>query len=109
MRITPTSVSRALFQNKAEYRELSVKEKDQMLFKVNQYMSRLFPHNAEALNRKGIIKDIALDVWFNAMAGRTAVPKGYFPDWESIKKEPKEKKKPAKKKETVKVTHKKKK
>lgn len=110
MKMNPSTMSRIIFNERHKYKDITEKEKESMFFMVNQYMSRIFPKQAERFNFKGMDKAVAMDIWF-IFAGYKYkyIPSNFFPDWKNIKTPPKEKKKKEKKAQVIKVTKKRKK
>lgn len=78
-------ISRIIFQDKNNYKHIDDKEKERLFFIFNQLISRGIPKNADNLNKKGILKDLALDVWFDFSNKTTKVPDWFFPNWSKIK------------------------
>ena len=84
------SLIRIFFTNKELYEQLDEKTKETYYFMLNQYFARLYPTNADALNRKSIPNDLAMDVWSVFAQRVTDTPVGFMPQWYKLKKKKKE-------------------
>ena len=77
-------IVQAIFVKRRNYQTLSDKEKDSMFFIFNRYMSKKFPKKAQALNKKGIDKSVALDAWYYDNKNAFGIPSWF---WAGKKKE----------------------
>lgn len=81
-----TQLTRILFQDKQSYKHIDPVEKERLFFIFNRTITRGIPVIADALNRKGIDKSLAMDVWFNYAKNTTTIPKWFTPNWAKLKK-----------------------
>jgi hypothetical protein len=75
---------KALFENKDDYSEFTVEDKDKNFFIVNRFLAKKYPLMCQELNHKNMPKDLCLDVWASYIKPQR-VP---FWFWKSSKKEP---------------------
>jgi hypothetical protein len=68
-----------LFKNKRDYPYLEHPEKEAQFFIFNRFMARRYPENANILNRRGIDKSFAADIWFDYHRSYTAIPTWFYP------------------------------
>ncbi len=78
-------LSRIVFQDKYNYKHISPEEKEKLMFIFNRVIARGLPHYAELINKKGIDKSLALDIWFDYAKNTNMVPKWYTPNWGRLK------------------------
>jgi hypothetical protein len=78
-------LSRIIFQDKKSYNHIDPEEKEKLFFIFNRVISRGLPQYAELINRKGIDKALALDIWFEYAKNTNMVPKWYTPNWGKLK------------------------
>jgi hypothetical protein len=78
---------RIIFQSKDNYEHINPEEKEKLFFIFNRTITRGNPLIADALNRKGIDKSLATDVWFNYAKNTTRPPDWFTPNWSKLKKD----------------------
>lgn len=69
------SISKAMFQNRGDWKMVSQEMKEKYFFIFNRYFSKKYPKMAQLLNDKNINKSISLDLWFNFMSDKP------YPKW----------------------------
>lgn len=69
------SISKAMFQNRGDWKFVTQEMKEKYFFIFNRYFSKKYPKMAQLLNDKNINKSISLDLWFNFMIDKT------YPKW----------------------------
>jgi hypothetical protein len=69
------SVSKAMFQNRGDWKLVTNDMKEKYFFIFNRYFSKKYPQFAQLLNDKNINKAIGLDLWFNFMSDKP------YPKW----------------------------
>lgn len=69
------SVSKAMFQNRNDWKFVTGEMKEKYFFIFNRYFSKKYPNESQLINHKSIDKSIGLDLWFHFMKD-----KGY-PRW----------------------------
>ena len=69
------SISKAMFQNRGDWKFVSQEMKEKYFFIFNRYFSKKYPKMAQLLNDKNINKSISLDLWFNFMSDKP------YPKW----------------------------
>lgn len=74
---------KALFENKKDYEEFTIEDKEKNFFIVNRFMAKKYPMMCQELNHKNMPKDVCLDIWFNYLKPQ----KTPFWFWKSSKKE----------------------
>lgn len=79
------SISKAMFQNRGDWKLVSQEMKEKYFFIFNRYFSKKYPKMAQLLNDKNINKSIGLDLWFNFMIDKP------YPKWFWSKSQEKEK------------------
>ena len=57
-------VVNSLVKDRKNYRNLTIKEKEDNFFIINRFLSKKYPIFASKLNLKSIDKSLALDMWF---------------------------------------------
>ncbi|CAG7579937.1 MAG: hypothetical protein SLAVMIC_00168 [uncultured marine phage] len=57
-------VVNCLVTDRKNYRNLTIKEKEDNFFIINRFLSKKYPIFASTLNLKSIDKSLALDMWF---------------------------------------------
>ncbi len=79
-------IARIIFQDKKNYQFIDPVEKEKSFFLFNRRMARGYPDSANALNKSKILKDVALDIWFDVCSNKTRIPNWFEPDWRKIQK-----------------------
>lgn len=74
---------KALFDNKQDYDEFTVEDKEKNFFIVNRFLAKKYAIMCQELNHKGMPKDMCLDVWANYIKQQRTP----FWFWKSTKKE----------------------
>lgn len=69
------SISKAMFQNRGDWKFVSQEMKEKYFFIFNRYFSKKYPKMAQLFNDKNINKSISLDLWFNFMSDKP------YPKW----------------------------
>lgn len=69
------SISKAMFQNRGDWKFVTQEMKEKYFFIFNRYFSKKYPKMAQLLNDKNINKSISLDLWFNFMSDKP------YPKW----------------------------
>lgn len=69
------SISKAMFQNRGDWKFVSQEMKEKYFFIFNRYFSKKYPKMAQLLNDKNINKSVSLDLWFNFMIDKP------YPKW----------------------------
>lgn len=77
-----SGIVRILFRDKDKYKHLSDEEKESTFFIINRRMCKYSSINAEALNRKGIDRSLAMDIWYEFCGNVTQVPSNF---WDGLK------------------------
>jgi hypothetical protein len=72
------------FSKKAGWEKLSDKDKSDLFFIVNRYMSKKYPSEAQLLNLKSIDKISSMDIWFHFMKTQP-YPKWFWSKSSNIK------------------------
>lgn len=68
-------ISKALFQNKDNWKYVKDEQKESFFFIFNRYFAKKYPHLSQLLNDKTINKPLALDLWFIYMKDKP------YPNW----------------------------
>jgi hypothetical protein len=69
------SVSKAIFQNRGNWKFVTDEMKDKYFFIFNRYFSKKYPQEAQLFNSKWINKSIGLDLWYHFMSDKP------YPNW----------------------------
>lgn len=59
-----SSVIKKIFIDRSEYKNISIKDKENFFFIINRYITKKYPNVSVSLNMKNINKSIALDLLF---------------------------------------------
>lgn len=85
----PLAISKAMFQNRADWKYVTDKQKEDMFFLFNRNFSKEYPEFSQLLNSKSIDKVSAMDNWFLFMKDKE-YPSFFWKKEEKEKKSTKE-------------------
>jgi hypothetical protein len=76
-----TTFTKIIFKDRKNYIHLTDKDKKDMFFIFNRYMSRVAPMNSDAMNTKGVDGSLGIEVWNNhrLCVGAWGIPDWFFP------------------------------
>jgi len=63
-----------IFQSKHDWVKVTDADKESMFFIVNRYLSKKYPKQAQAFNKKNVDKATAMDIWFMFLKKETRTP-----------------------------------
>ena len=61
------AISKCIFQERNNWKYVSIQQKEKWFFIINRNMSKRFPQQSQFLNNKNIDKSIGMDLWFEFM------------------------------------------
>ena len=70
---------KTIFTNKNNYNQLNDYDKSIWIYKMNSYLGRLYPNNAEILNNINYNPTVVSDIWFNSLKKINKIPDNLFP------------------------------
>ncbi len=72
------TLSIVMFQNKRDWNQVTNKDKEDIFFIFNRYMSKSYPKQSQQFNMKGIDRATAMDIWFQFLRSQVRTPEWFW-------------------------------
>jgi len=69
------AISKCIFQERNNWKYVSIQQKEKWFFIINRNMSKRFPNLSQLLNNKNLDKSVGMDLWFHFMKSKP------YPNW----------------------------